>query len=141
MSVSVATWVTPHTEVPHVAAVVTVTAVLGAELLPAASRAVTAYRYGRAAGQAAVDERRVGRHGGGARDRADLGAVAVDVVGAHADVVGGGRPVRVTVVPDAEPLRPVGVVGAVVSVWQAGGVMETGVLPCETLPAASRDWT
>ena len=49
--------------------------------------------------------------------------------------------VSVMLVPDAVPLRLVGVVGGVGS-GHAGGVMLTvGLLPCETLPAASRACT
>jgi hypothetical protein len=43
MSVSVATWVTPQTDWPHPDPVVTVAGALCGEVLPAASRAVTAY--------------------------------------------------------------------------------------------------
>jgi len=49
--------------------------------------------------------------------------------------------VRVTVVPDAVPCRPVGAVGGTGSSWQAGGVIGTVALACETLPAASRALT
>jgi Na+/serine symporter len=48
---------------------------------------------------------------------------------------------RVTVVPEAIPVRLVGAVGGCVSTSHAGGVMLTVSLACETLPAASRALT
>ena len=48
---------------------------------------------------------------------------------------------RVTVVPDAEPVSWVGAVGGLVSAWHCGGVIVTVVLACDTLPAASRALT
>src|SRR3954470_22664432 len=48
---------------------------------------------------------------------------------------------RLTLVPVGVPFRLVGALGGTLSSSHAGGVMLTVSLPCDTLPAASRDWT
>src|SRR2546421_6306352 len=49
--------------------------------------------------------------------------------------------VRLTLVPLAVPLRLVGVLGGVGSGQAGGGMLIVGLLPCGTLPAASRACT
>ena len=89
MSVSVPTWVTPHTAVPQAAPVVTDLDALAADVLPWASRATIAYEYVGGRRQPAVDERRDRRSAG---HGADGRAAAPDLVRADPDVVGGRRP-------------------------------------------------